>query len=103
MVSRDREMVRKIREICGPFDHHGHVVSDIQKPMADYLAIGIGPWFFITKDRMDRWDAREKRWHAYMCHLARTWDGITEPIRYAFPEVADDFQPDPLRYGCVVV
>ena len=33
MASREREMVREIREICGPFDHHGHVVSDIQKAM----------------------------------------------------------------------
>jgi hypothetical protein len=238
-ASRDQMILREIREICGPFDHHGHVVSDIQKAMDDYLAIGIGPWFFITKDRMDRWDeqakagggrkgklratqlhygeptayraliafsfnaetgieliqpyndepschndwlkargpglqhinftvprenyvelidscraagwapsiqliegdgkpgsgppgnpdmptvhyfdlmkefgfhielacgpnleggayAEEKRWHAYMCHLSRTWDGVTEPIRYAFPEAPDDFQADPLRYG----
>ena len=39
--------------------------------------------------------AEEKRWHAYMCHLSRTWDGVTEPIRYAFPDVPDDFQPGP--------
>ena len=53
-------ILREIREICGPFDHHGHVVSDIQKAMDDYLAIGIGPWFFITKDRMDRWDEQAR-------------------------------------------
>ena len=233
MAERDREMVRRIREICGPFDHHGHVVADIEKAMDDYLAMGIGPWFFITKERKERWDAqvaagggrkgklrdtqlhygtptayraliafgfnadtgieliqpyndepschndwlatrgnglqhinfsvprehyvelidgclaagwvpsiqliegdgkpgsgppgrpdmptvhyfdlmealgfhielscgpdlaggayaRYKRQLAYACHLSRTWDGITEPIRGAFPKVPDDFQP----------
>ena len=53
-------MLREIRKICGPFDHHGHVVADIEKAMEDYLAIGAGPWFFITKDRKDRWDAQAR-------------------------------------------
>ena len=44
-------MLREIREICGPFNHHGHVVSDIEKAMDDYLAMGVGPWFFFTKNR----------------------------------------------------
>jgi len=82
MGSGDREMVRRIREICGPFDHHGHVVSDIQKAMADYLAIGIGPWFFITKDRMDRWDAQAKAGGGRKGKLRATQLHYGEPTAY---------------------
>ena len=53
-------MLDRIRRICGPFNQHGHVVADIQKAMNDYLAIGVGPWYFTTKARMDRWDAQER-------------------------------------------
>lgn len=50
------EMMAKIREVCGPFNHHGHVVADMRKAMNDWLAIGVGPWFFFTADREKRWD-----------------------------------------------
>ena len=49
-------MLRKIRSICGPFTHHGHVVKNIEAAMEAYLAIGMGPWFFHTRDRKERWD-----------------------------------------------
>ncbi len=82
MASRDGEMVRKIREICGPFDHYGHVVSDIQKAMADYMALGIGPWFFITKDRMDRWDAQVRAGGGRKGKLRATQLHYGEPTAY---------------------
>ncbi len=63
--------MRKIREICGPFNHHGHVVADIRQAMEDYLAIGIGPFFFGTHDREKRWDEQvakdEKGFKRHLC------------------------------------
>ena len=35
--------------------------------------------------------AKYKTRLAYMAYLARTWDGTTEPIRYTYPDVPDDF------------
>jgi hypothetical protein len=75
-------MLREIRKICGPFNHHGHVVSDIQKAMNDYLAIGIGPWFFITKERMDRWDAQERAGGGRKGKLRGTQLHYGEPTAY---------------------
>jgi len=82
VVKQDTNMLRQIREICGPFNHHGHVVSDIQKTMADYLAIGIGPWFFFTKDRMDRWDAQAKSGGGKKGKLRATQLHYGEPTAY---------------------
>ncbi|MCH9674140.1 MAG: hypothetical protein K0U93_22070, partial [Gammaproteobacteria bacterium] len=75
-------MLDEIRKICGPFNHHGHVVSDIRKAMGDYLAIGIGPWFFITKDRMDRWDAQARGGGGKKGKLRATQLHYGEPTAY---------------------
>ena len=75
-------MLRRIREICGPFNHHGHVVSDIEKTMDDYLAIGIGPWFFFTKERMERWDAQARAGGGKRGKLRATQLHYGEPTAY---------------------
>lgn len=75
-------MLREIREICGPFNHHGHVVSDIEKAMDDYLAMGVGPWFFFTKNRKDRWDAQERAGGGRKGKLRATQLHYGEPTAY---------------------
>ena len=75
-------MLREIREICGPFNHHGHVVADIQKAMDDYLAIGIGPWFFFTKERKDRWDKQAREGGGRKGKLRPTQLHYGEPTAY---------------------
>jgi len=75
-------MMGKIREICGPFNHHGHVVADIQETMDNYLSIGIGPWFFITKDRLDRWEAQARSGGGKKGKLRGTQLHYGEPTAY---------------------
>ena len=75
-------MLREIREICGPFNHHGHVVSDIEKAMDDYLAMGVGPWLFFTKNRKDRWDAQERAGGGRKGKLRATQLHYGEPTAY---------------------
>ncbi len=60
---------------------------DLMETFGFHIELSCGP------DLEDGSYARFKRQLAYMAHLARTWDGATEPIRYAFPQVPEDFHP----------
>ena len=53
---KSTETLKKIRSLCGPFVHYGHVVKDIHAAMESYLALGIGPFFYIAAERERRWD-----------------------------------------------
>ena len=75
-------MLREIQEICGPFNHHGHVVADIEKAIQDYLTIGIGPWYFISKSRKDRWDAQVRAGGGKKGKLRATQLHYGEPTAY---------------------
>lgn len=79
---KDREVMRKIRETCGPFNHHGHVVSDIRKAMNDYISIGVGPWFFFTADREKRWDEQAAKGGGRKGKLRPTQLHYGEPTAY---------------------
>jgi hypothetical protein len=50
--------------------------------MADYLSIGIGPWFFFTKERMDRWDAQARAGGGKKGKLRPTQLHYGEPTAY---------------------
>jgi hypothetical protein len=36
--------------LLGPVRQLGHIVRDLDRTIADWLAIGIGPWFVIARD-----------------------------------------------------
>lgn len=79
---KDKEVMRKVREVCGPFSHHGHIVSDIRKAMNDWLAIGVGPWFFFTHDREKRWDEQVAKGGGRKGALRPTQLHYGEPTAY---------------------
>ena len=79
---KSTETLKKIRSLCGPFVHYGHVVNDIHAAMESYLALGIGPFFYIAAERERRWDKQFQSGGGRKGKLRETQLHYGEPTAY---------------------